>query len=209
MKHCSKCQTEHEISPEFWYYRRGKPVICKAAQKRYHQSPAGKESHRVYAASKKGKAVRRRYNESKAGRASRKKYSASSAGKLVSRNSAQKHFDRIIVTASKQKDEKSGLYTPDGYIDRKWVLEQQARQNNLCYRCNVPMKSGIGINRKSCRNGLTVERLQNDKCHLKTNCVLVHKHCQYMNRRHHNGYTPKDQLVGARREQHDSRSEQP
>ena len=92
----------------------------------------------------------------------------------------QKNYALQIVCASRLGDRRRGTYVEDGYITKAWVLDQQAWQKDKCYYCKELMLYGEGINRNK-PLGLTVERMNNDVCHLEANCVLCHKKCQGIN----------------------------
>ena len=93
----------------------------------------------------------------------------------------QRNYPTKIVKASRFQDKKKQRYEPKNYIDNQWVLDTQKKQKDLCHYCHTTMVYGVGINRQTNREGLTVERLDNNKGHNKDNCVLCHKKCQRKN----------------------------
>ena len=108
------------------------------------------------------------------------KYQRSPEGKLSRKKSSQRNWPSIMVAHSRSEDKKKNRYNPVGYIDRNFLEMQLILQNSKCFYCGSQMEYGVGFSRKRQR-GLTVERLDNSKGHLKTNCVLCCFGCQHIN----------------------------
>ena len=60
------------------------------------------------------------------------------------------------------------------YIDTEYLFGLQNKQQNRCYYCAQGMS---WIERRKNLLGLTLERLDNNLPHYKTNCVLACKQC--------------------------------
>ena len=71
----------------------------------------------------------------------------------------------------------------DDYIDSKWV-EELVRNNPNCHYCGVPLKFGIGVDRKANPDGLQLDRMDSALEHIKSNCVqccdTCNSRCQTM-----------------------------
>ena len=104
------------------------------------------------------------------------------------RLSVQLNWANRIVYDSRGSDKKKGWDTSSSeYIDSEFV-ESLERQ---CTYCSVKLVCGFGINRKRCRNGLTIDRISNDLPHLKTN---VHTVCSECNGVKGDSYTHEEML---------------
>ena len=80
-----------------------------------------------------------------------------------------------IVRDSKTNDLKKRTIDPDiPYIDAEFLKNLQTTQKNRCYYCQTFLN---WIERRSCKQGLTVERMDNSLPHYKTNCTLACKSC--------------------------------
>ena len=101
--------------------------------------------------------------------------------KIAERRKNERNYPTAIVRNSRNHDKKKGRYDPQNYIDKAWVLSQQEAQKDKCHYCGTLMLYGLGINRQTNREALTVERLDNNRGHNKDNCVLCHKKCQKVN----------------------------
>ena len=78
-----------------------------------------------------------------------------------------------IVRDSKRFDIRHGLYDKDNLVDTEFLLGQNEKQRTLCFYCEVPMAQ----HKRTIRQGLTLERLDVTKGHIKSNCVLACKSC--------------------------------
>ena len=105
---------------------------------------------------------------------------------LQNQASKRRNWTRVIVENSRKEDKKRGRYPEDdsGFITREFIEDLWKDQEGICIYaylrddCCAEMQTE---NRKL-DNGCTVERLNNDIGHLKTNCVLCCCHCN--NRSH-------------------------
>ena len=89
---------------------------------------------------------------------------------------ADRWYNRI-VRDSKHNDKRQGreIKPTLPYIDTNTLLEFQQLQQNKCYYCQCEMN---WMERRSSKNGLTLERDNNALPHYKTNCVgLCCKSC--------------------------------
>ena len=89
---------------------------------------------------------------------------------------SDKWFNRI-VRDSRYNDRRQDRYiSPEHeYIDTETLLFLQQHQQNKCYYCQCQMN---WLERRISKNGLTVERQNNDLPHYKSNCVgLCCKSC--------------------------------
>ena len=92
----------------------------------------------------------------------------------------QTHFETRIVNDCKATDKKRNMYDAENAVTKESVLALQEKQKNLCYYCKNPMEYGLGVKRTQ-KNALTIERLDNTVGHTVSNCVLCHHKCQYIN----------------------------
>ena len=80
-----------------------------------------------------------------------------------------------IVRDSKYNDSKRKRPTDgDTYITTKDLIVLQNKQQNKCFWCGIFMN---WLERRSNKDGLTLERLNNRVPHLRENCVLACKSC--------------------------------
>ena len=78
-----------------------------------------------------------------------------------------------IVRDSKRYDIGKGFYDQANSIDTEFLLAQNEKQRTLCFYCDLPMAQ----HNRNIRQGLTLERLDVSKGHIKSNCVLCCKSC--------------------------------
>ena len=79
-----------------------------------------------------------------------------------------------VVRDSKTSDRNSGRrFDETLYVTTKDLIKMQEEQENRCYYCQKFMD---WISRRGV-HGLTLERLNNDLPHHRTNCVLCCKSC--------------------------------
>ena len=80
-----------------------------------------------------------------------------------------------IVRDSRTTDALKGReYDPTEYVDTPFLISLQQKQRNKCHHCGIFMN---WLERRSQRNGLTLERLDNALPHVRSNCVLACKSC--------------------------------
>ena len=84
-------------------------------------------------------------------------------------------YKRIIRDA-RYNDRKRGRYIVPRkhFITSEDLFRLQNKQQNECYYCQCHMHY---IERRSCKSGLTLERLNNAIPHYTSNCVLCCKSC--------------------------------
>ena len=159
MRACNYCDKQHPLTAEFWYTCRGKLRVCKVRRADYIKNNTEKIA--------KTKA----------------QYKKTPKGKAVSKKSNQKNWASHMVQTSRRKDKKKKIYQKEGYITKEFLESQMDMQQSRCYYCDdpEPMLYGVGINRHTLR-AATVERIDNDICHLQSNCVLIHSKCQKYNK---------------------------
>ena len=78
-----------------------------------------------------------------------------------------------IVRDSKRFDIRKGIYDRENLVDKEFLLAQNEKQRTMCFYCDVPMAQ----HNRNIRQGLTLERLDVSKGHIKSNCVLCCKSC--------------------------------
>jgi hypothetical protein len=76
-----------------------------------------------------------------------------------------------MIKHSKHRDKKSNLYDPNNFID-KCFLKGLMDESMQCYYCSIIMQL-INYNDSLC----TIERLNNQIGHIKSNCVLACRKC--------------------------------
>ena len=80
-----------------------------------------------------------------------------------------------IIRDSIRNDKKAGRdITQEPYINSETLLHLQNEQQNKCYYCLCDMQ---WMERRSSKDGLTVERADNNKAHFISNCSLCCKRC--------------------------------
>ena len=60
-----------------------------------------------------------------------------------------------------------GAIPPD-FIDKEWVLNTREEQQNKCTVCGIVLQ----IENMNLHDGLTIDRLDEDVAHVKSNCVI-------------------------------------
>lgn len=90
----------------------------------------------------------------------------------------KKEWWRPKIQSSKSEDKKYNRYDPIDYIDKDFIFEQRDKQNNKCDYCRCDMTT----HRKGEKSCLTVERIDNDLGHNKSNCVLACFECNVKRR---------------------------
>ena len=78
-----------------------------------------------------------------------------------------------ILRDSKRHDLAKGLYDSANFIDTEFLLHMNEKQQSRCFYCEIPMAQHV----RSIRQGMTLERLDITKGHIKSNCVLCCKSC--------------------------------
>ena len=79
-----------------------------------------------------------------------------------------------MTNAARRTDvERHRLFQVDEFIDREFLKRMRKDQNNLCHYCKIIMQS----EHRREHDGLTVQRLDNNIAHVKTNCVLACYKC--------------------------------
>ena len=58
------------------------------------------------------------------------------------------------------------------YIDENWLLE---KLNSCCSRCGIEFS--INLDKGSIYSNLTAQRINNEMCHIKSNCLAYCKRC--------------------------------
>lgn len=78
-----------------------------------------------------------------------------------------------MIRSSKQSDQKKNRYDANNFID-KCFIQSLIEESTLCHYCKVQMQF-IDYNDTL----ITIERIQNDIGHIKSNCVLACRKCNY------------------------------
>jgi hypothetical protein len=84
-------------------------------------------------------------------------------------------WQKKIVASSKMGDKRFNR-NPNVPIDEDWINDIMSRQFGRCYWCGFLMIHGDGVNRKH-KDAVTIERLNNNIGHDKSNCVLACHEC--------------------------------
>jgi hypothetical protein len=86
------------------------------------------------------------------------------------------HF-RFKVEGYKNQDKKKGReYNEEEYISNNWIFEQLEKHGIVCPYCNTQMNLGLDDDNNVTSN-ITVDRIDNSKAHIKTNCRLSCHQC--------------------------------
>lgn len=85
-------------------------------------------------------------------------------------------WHRRIPRDARYNDRKAGRHIDPTrpFINTDALLTLQREQQNLCHYCLTNLN---WIERRSCKHGLTLERLNNRLPHYTDNCVLACKSC--------------------------------
>jgi len=81
-----------------------------------------------------------------------------------------------IPRDSKRNDRVAGRteYDQADYINTAFLFHLQTKQQNKCYYCWSELS---WMERRTAKNGLTVERINSTLPHIRSNCVLACKSC--------------------------------
>ena len=92
------------------------------------------------------------------------------------RKESDKWFNRIVRDSRYNDGRQNRRIAPHlAYIDTNTLLAFQQHQQNKCYYCQCQMN---WLERRSSKNGLTIEREKNYLPHYKSNCLgLCCKSC--------------------------------
>ena len=93
----------------------------------------------------------------------------------VKRQHERKNWGKRKFFNLRDRDRDAGRITfvPPNYMDHTFLLGLRVSQHNKCHYCTVPMQTANMM----MPDGLTVERLDNNQPHLKSNCVLACHTC--------------------------------
>ena len=100
----------------------------------------------------------------------------------------RKHWANRCVMHSKQADRKSSRGIPENYITAQRLEFVRKLQKNKCIYCDAEMQT---YNRRE-SDGLTIERIWNDKPHTLTNCFLA---CRTCNSKHAHTLTHRYPII--------------
>jgi len=79
----------------------------------------------------------------------------------------------------RHKDKRKGIYDEENFIDRQWIMDTINKQEHKCYYCDDLMLLDCdNQNNKQ----LTLERINNDLGHIKSNCVMACFECNLLTR---------------------------
>lgn len=78
------------------------------------------------------------------------------------------------ISVSKQNDKKYNRYDETNFIDFDFCKELIQESGKTCYYCDIELQY-IEYNNTLA----TIERLDNDIGHIKENCVIACKHCNF------------------------------
>jgi hypothetical protein len=92
-------------------------------------------------------------------------------------------FERM-VNDSRNSDKKANReFKDENFATAKHLDKQYNEQGELCYYCKIKMIL-YGVNRKTNGDACTIERLDNDLAHIKSNVVLVCLDCNQLHKKH-------------------------
>ena len=92
-------------------------------------------------------------------------------------NENDRYYKRMIRDA-KAKDLKYNRYNEQDHVDSPFLEKLHNSQQSLCIYCHSMMDWIV----RNKGNGMTLERINNDIGHVKSNCVLACHHCNSMKR---------------------------
>jgi hypothetical protein len=86
-------------------------------------------------------------------------------------------YFRLKVENYKIQDaKKDRQYNDNDYIDNNWIFQEIEKTNITCPYCYIPMSLELNEDNDVISN-ITVDRIDNSKAHIKTNCRLSCLHC--------------------------------
>ena len=84
-----------------------------------------------------------------------------------------------------RKSDKHRLYRPDEYITRGRIVDMFVMQNGRCaFYCGRKMLCGAGVNRKTCPDAVSLERVDSKLAHTSNNCILACIACNLIKKDH-------------------------
>jgi len=151
----------------------------RIAVRKYRNSNKGRMNRKIYLESEQGKASQDWRSEKN--KLAKKNYAQTVKGKLVQKNSYKKHcskywYKTIVITSKKKDISLNRCWNEEDYITPEFVLFLNEQQESKCIYCKVTMKYGEGQPR-NISNGLTIQRMNCDLAHIKSNCVLSCMKC--------------------------------
>jgi hypothetical protein len=102
----------------------------------------------------------------------------------------QTHPFNVMCRCARSHD-KRYEYNDSEYITPDFLEAEYNKQGGLCFYCDDKMIYGIGVNRKTTPNAVSVERILNELPHLKNNIVMACMKCNGIRGR----YTPFEVMV--------------
>jgi hypothetical protein len=78
------------------------------------------------------------------------------------------------IGASKDSDKKKNRYDENNYIDYEFCKELVQESGKFCYYCDIELQYFEYNDTLA-----TIERLDNDIGHIKENCVIACRSCNY------------------------------
>ena len=184
MKVCASCKKEKNVK-EFGKNNQTKDnlrIYCKNCEKKYKNKIKNREKIKVDEKKcnvcKITKDIHKFHLSSYTidGHHRTCKECTSKRGKITN----QKHWIRQLVHDSRKKDKKRG-FDIKNLITKIFIKKQLELQENKCYYCDCNLKFGIGVNRKK-GDGLTLERIDTNQGHTKSNCIFICYECNVMKR---------------------------
>ena len=79
-----------------------------------------------------------------------------------------------MISNSKKKDKKINNYDEPNFIDYPFIQHLILESNDKCYYCSCELQYAYYTN-----NLATIERLDNSLGHIKSNCVIACRTCNY------------------------------
>jgi hypothetical protein len=79
-----------------------------------------------------------------------------------------------LIRSSKQSDKKKNIYDETNFIDYEFCKELIKESGKFCYYCDIELQY-IEYNDTLA----TIERLDNDIGHIKENCVIACRTCNF------------------------------
>jgi len=109
---------------------------------------------------------------------------ADDADDLEQRTDAMWKVSRDMMYSARLHD-KHLPYRPDEYITRGRIIDMFVMQKGKCaFYCGRKMLCGAGINRKTCPDAVSLERVDSNLAHTSDNCILACIGCNHIKNRH-------------------------
>lgn len=105
----------------------------------------------------------------------------------MARSKRKQYWEHKVENYKKQDQNAGRAFEKDKFIDADWIKEAYSKLPvKACSCCRTPYETVIEQGTGTVTSNLTVDRIDNDLAHLKTNCQLLCKTCNSTNKKYTN-----------------------